>query len=414
MAKRIIVIGAGICGVSTAIWLRRAGHDVLLLDRSQPGMGASYGNAGLLAQWAIVPLTEPGIWKNIPKYLIDPMSPLFLKWRYLPKLMPWLTEFLSYANEKSAKRTSEALMPLVADAVEQHKSLTKGTPAGTWITDSKFSYAYTDASAFKKDAYAWAIKAAGGMIPEILTDEEVQEEEPICGPLIKCLAVLKGQGHIFNPLGYVRELSKVFESMGGRFLLAKVLDFERVGETIEAIVTDKGRLKCQKTVITAGIWSKNLMRKVGLDVPLETERGYHVTYKKPSQVPKNPMMIAIGKFAVTPMQEGLRCAGTVELGGIDLMPSRAPVSLIRHRVMQAFPNLTYETSEEWMGFRPSTPDSLPVIGELGNSGIFTAFGHQHVGITAGAKTGRMIADLIDRKVPNIDLEPYHPSRYAAR
>ena len=171
MAKPIIVIGAGICGVSTAIWLRRAGHDVLLLDKSQPGMGASYGNAGLLAQWAIVPLSEPGIWKNIPKHLIDPMSPLFLKWRYLPKLMPWLREFLSYANEKSAKRTSEALVPLVTDAVEQHKSLTKGTPAETWIIDSKFSYAYTDKSAFKKDGYAWAIKASGGMIPEILKPE---------------------------------------------------------------------------------------------------------------------------------------------------------------------------------------------------------------------------------------------------
>ncbi len=414
MEKPIIVIGAGICGLCTAVWLRRAGHDVLLLDQSEPGMGASYGNAGLLAQWAVVPLNEPSIWKNIPRYLIDPMSPLFLKWGYVPKLMPWLVEFLSNANEKSAKRTSSALATLVSDSVEQHKLLTKGTSARAWITESKFSYAYPNKSAFEKDAYGWAIKAALGLVPEILTDGEVQEEEPICGSMIKCLAVLKGQGHINNPLGYVRELAKVFESLGGRFLLAKVLDFERDGDTIEAVLTDQGRFACVKTVVTAGIWSKNLMKKLGLNVPLETERGYHVMYKEPSQVPNNPMMITTGKFAVTPMQEGLRCAGTVELGGVELKPSKAPIRLLRRKVSQAFPNLSYESSEEWMGFRPSTPDSLPLIGELGNSGIFTAFGHQHVGITAGAKTGRLIADMIDRKMPNIDMSPYHPDRYASR
>ena len=137
-------------------------------------------------------------------------------------------------------------------------------------------------------------------------------------------------------------------------------------------------------------------------------------YKKPSQVPNNPMMITIGKFAVTPMQEGLRCAGTVELGGTDLKPSKAPIRLLRRRVSQAFPNLKYESSVEWMGFRPSTPDSLPLIGELRNSGIFTAVGHQHIGITSGAKTGRMIADMIDRKMPNINMKPYDPDRYATR
>ena len=136
-------------------------------------------------------------------------------------------------------------------------------------------------------------------------------------------------------------------------------------------------------------------------------------YKSPSEMPRNPMMITIGKFAVTPMAEGLRCAGTVELGGIKLGPSKAPIRLIRRRVSEVFPNLTYENREEWMGFRPSTPDSLPLIGEIAQSGIYTAFGHQHVGLTAGAKTGRLISDIVSKRMPNIDMSPYDPNRYAA-
>jgi len=212
----------------------------------------------------------------------------------------------------------------------------------------------------------------------------------------------------------VRSLVDAFKEMGGRYLQADVLDFERDGKKVRAVITDKGRIECDKAVVTAGIWSKPLMAKLGLKVPLETERGYHVMYKAPSEMPRNPMMMTIGKFGVTPMSEGLRCAGTVELGGIKLGPSKAPIRLIRRRVAEVFPNLTYQSSEEWMGFRPSTPDSLPLIGEIAQSGIYTAFGHQHVGLTAGAKTGRLISDLIAQRLPNIDMSPYDPNRYAAR
>ena len=414
MKKPIIVIGAGICGVSTAIWLRRSGHKVLLLERSEPGMGTSYGNAGLLAQWAIAPIAEPSLWQNLPHYLIDPMSPLFLKWQYLPKLMPWLIEFLGNANSKTARQTSDALVPLVFDAVAQHKSLSNGTLAANWILDSKFSFAYHNEAAFLKEANLWAAKSAIGMVPEILTGKEVQEEEPICGPFIKCLAVLSGQGHIFNPLGYVRELIKVYKGIGGKYLCAKVLEFQISHRGIYAIQTDRGHFECEKAVVTAGVWSKTLMKKIGLKVPLEAERGYHVMYKSPSKVPRNPMMINIGKFSVTPMQGGLRCAGTVELGGLKIGPSNAPIKLVKKRVSQVFTNFNFDSSEEWMGFRPSTPDSLPLIGEIGKTGIFTAFGHQHIGMTAGPKTGKIIAELIDGGNPQINITLYDPNRYSDR
>ena len=281
MSKPIVVIGAGICGTSCALWLRRSGHEVLLLDKSEPGMGASYGNAGLLAQWALVPVNEPSIWKNIPRYLIDPMGPLFVKWRYLPQLTPWLIAFLKNARSTTSNRTSEALVPLLSDAVEQHKSLTEGTKSQNWIADSKFSYAYRNRTAFEQDATGWAIKSAAGMMPDVLTGSEVQDEEPICGPMIQCLAVLKGQGHILNPHGYVLSLVNAFEEMGGKCRKADVLDFERDGDKLSAVITNTGRIECDKAVLTAGIWSKSLTAKLGLKVPLETERGYHVMYKSP-------------------------------------------------------------------------------------------------------------------------------------
>tara|TARA_B100001057_G_scaffold454107_1_gene499593 strand:- start:206 stop:904 length:699 start_codon:yes stop_codon:yes gene_type:complete len=232
--------------------------------------------------------------------------------------------------------------------------------------------------------------------------------------MIQCLAVLSGQGHIQNPHGYVQSLVNAFEEMGGKFIQADVIDFERDNDRLRAVITETGRIKCNKAVVTAGIWSKPLATKLGLKVPLETERGYHVMYKSPSEMPRNPMMMTIGKFSVTPMADGLRCAGTVELGGINLGPSKAPIRLIRRRVSELFPNLTYENSKEWMGFRPSTPDGLPLIGEIAQSGIFAAFGHQHVGLTGGAKTGRLISDIISQRIPNIDMSPYDPNRYAAR
>ncbi|MEP2030650.1 MAG: FAD-binding oxidoreductase [Paracoccaceae bacterium] len=411
-ALKIVVVGAGIVGVSTAIWLRRAHHDVVLIDKDEPGMAASYGNAGLLAQWAVVPVTTPGLLKTAPKYLFDPNSPLFMRWSYLPKIAPWLFQFMRHANDADARRIAEALVPIVGDSMQQHKSLVQGTDVENRLKESNFSFVYEDRKAFEKDAYGWALRRECGLVPELIEGRAVQEEEPILGPSINLMAVLKGHGHILNPGHYVSELAQFFQNMGGQFVRAEVTDFDLAGDEIQAVDTTKGRFVCSKAVITSGIWSKPLMQKLALNVPLETERGYHVLFKNPSQQPRNPMMMASGKFGVTPMGNSLRCAGTVELGGIDAGPSRAPIKLLRKKAAQAFPNLTYSDTEEWMGFRPSTTDSLPLIGELRSTGIFTGFGHQHIGLTAGPKTGRIVADLIDGTHPNIDLSAYDPMRFS--
>lgn len=412
MSGKIIVIGAGICGLSAAIWLRRAGHEVTLLDKDGPGAGASFGNAGLLAQWAIVPVNTPGVITTALKYALNPHKPLFVQWSYFPRMIPWLLKFAANANDRDARRMVAGITAIVGDSLDQHLALTRGTRAEKWVTSSDFSYAYETRADFEADAYGWALKREAGYVPELLEGGAVQEAEPILGPAIRCLATLKGHGHILNPGAYMTDLAAVLQDEGGSYVQAEVRDITLTDGRITEVETDHGPMPCTAAVLAAGIWSKPLMRKLGLKVPLEAERGYHLHFVGPSHLPRNPMMIASSKFAVNPMEHGLRCAGTVELGDITKGPSRAPLDLIRRGAARAFPDLTYEKVEEWMGFRPSTPDSLPLIGEISNTGVHAAFGHQHVGLTAGPKTGRIVADLISGKRPNIDLAPYDANRFS--
>lgn len=413
-AKTVIVVGAGICGVSSAIYLKRMGYEVSLIDKGKPGMGASYGNSGLLAQWAVDPVASPDLWRIGPKYLSSRNSPLFIKWGYLPQMLPWLVRYLSNATDKGARHVVGALGPLLSDAVDQHKSLVQNTPLDGWVRDSKISFVYRNKKHFDSDAYSWKMKKITGLIPKLVTNGSVQEEEPILASNYKCLAVLEGQGHITDPGQYVAKLAKYFVSLGGRIINAEVHDLQKnTAGKISSINTDKGSFSCDFAVITAGIWSKELTKKLGLKILLEAERGYHVIFEKPSIMPRNPLLMVDGKFGVNAMDMGLRCAGTVELGDHNSGPSAAPIKMIKNHAARAFPKLTFSGTQEWMGFRPSTPDSLPVIGELEGSGIFVGFGHQHVGLTAGPKTGYLLSQMIAGQNPNMDLSAFDPARYSA-
>ncbi len=409
--KHIVVIGAGIVGVSAAIWLARAGLRVTLIDRNAPGQGTSFGNAGVLASCSVVPVTAPGLALKGPKLLLDPSFPLFLRWSYLPRLAPWLLRYLSHANDNDTRRISNGLTPIVSDSVEQHKALSQDTAASPYMVPSDYNFAYSDRVAFDADAYTWQLRQAAGFKPEIIEGEAVREYDPAFGPSVGLLAVMRDHGYITDPGGYVAALAETFKGMGGHFVTANVTDFDLGGGTVQAVVTDEGRFDCDNVVLCAGIWSKSLANKLGLNVPLESERGYHIVFKQPSAGPKAPAMVAAGKFVATPMDAGLRCAGIVEFGGLDAGPSKAPLRLLRQTVEETFPDLTYADSEEWLGHRPAPSDSLPLIGEIGQSGVYTAFGHHHIGLTGGPKTGRLVAGLVAGDRPNIDLSAYDPNRF---
>lgn len=412
MAQHIIIIGAGIVGVSTGIWLKRFGADVTILDRSAPGQGTSYGNAGILAACAMVPVTTPGLIAKAPGMLLNRDAPLFLRWSYLPKLAPWLMKYLSHANDAETRRIAAGLTPIVSDSVEQHKALTSGTGAEHWVSDSDYHFAYANRAGFEAEHYVWALRREAGFVPHVREGADVQAVEPNLSSSVGCLATVKDHGFIRDPGAYVAALAEVFTQMGGRLRQSEVVDFDLSGGRITSVLTKDGPMPCDRAVLATGVWSKPLMKKLGIAVPLESERGYHIVFEGAENGPIAPTMQSSGKFVATPMAAGVRCAGIVEFGGLEAGPSKAPFDLLRRKVEEAYPNLTHLRQDEWMGHRPAPADSLPLIGEIAKTGVATAFGHHHIGLTGGPKTGRILAEMLTERRPNTDMQVYSPNRFA--
>lgn len=411
--KHVVVIGAGIVGVSTGIWLRRAGIPVTLIDRAPPGQGTSYGNAGVLAACSMAPVTAPGLIGKAPRMLMNPDFPLFLRWSYLPRLAPWLMRYLSHANDSDTQRIARGLTPIVTDSLEQHHALADGTPAAALVQDSDYCFAYADRAAFEADSYTWRIREEAGFRPVVREGAQLREYEPSLGRDIGCLVSVSDHGFVRDPGGYVARLANVFAGMGGTIVAASAENFDLSGGRIRAVETDAGRFACSDCVIATGVWSKPLMKKLGLNVPLESERGYHIVFENAQNGPHLPIMVASGKFVATPMQGGLRCAGIVEFGGLEAGPSQSPLALLRRQVRRAFPDLEATGEAEWLGHRPAPADSLPLIGEVGGTRVYTAFGHHHIGLTGGPKTGRLLAGMLTGTPSNIDPAPYAPDRFRA-
>ncbi|MBX2883749.1 MAG: FAD-dependent oxidoreductase [Granulosicoccus sp.] len=407
-----VVIGAGINGVAAAIWLARAGRQVTLVDRLPPGEGTSHGNAGVLAACSMVPVTAPGLARKAPFLLLDKHFPLFLRWSYLPTLSPWLIRYLSNANDQDTRRIASKLTTIVADSVEQHQELAGNTEADEWLAPSDYQFAYASRAAFDADRYVWSLRRDNGFEPELIEGGAVQEKEPALSSAIGLLAVMKQHGFVRSPGQYVKSLARVAQGLGASLMQASVQDIDLVDGHVHAVQTDQGAVACDSVVLAAGVWSTTLAKKLGISVPMESERGYHVLFKDPSVSVSAPTMIASGKFVATPMADGLRCAGIVELGGLKAGPSKAPLALLMSQVKQTLPTMTWSNTIEWLGHRPAPSDSLPFIGQIRNSGVFTAFGHHHIGLTGGAKTGRLVAGLICGEQSADSLKAYDPMRFS--
>ncbi len=411
--KTIAIIGAGIVGVSTAIWLQRDGHKVILIDKAGPGEGTSHGNGGVLASCSIVPVTVPGLLRKAPKMLLSPSQPLFLKWGYLPKLIPWMTRYLSHANASDVERIASALTPIVGDSLNDHKALAEGTGAEKWIVPSDYLFLYKDRAHFEDDAFGWDIRRRNGFTWDELEGHAFHAYDPVYSEDIGFAAKLSDHGHITDPGRYVKDLAAYVEAHGGTILRAAVDDVVQENGRVTGIRAAGETITCDTAIVTAGVWSGPLAKRLGISVPLETERGYHLELVEPSAMPRSPVMVVSGKFVATPMDGRIRLAGIVEFGGLDAPPSRAPFELMRKNARMAFPGLTWKEEVEWMGHRPAPTDSIPIIGEApGISGAYMGFGHHHIGLTGGPKTGRLLAQVISGRTPNTDMSVYAPSRFA--
>ncbi len=408
----VIVVGAGIVGVSTAIWLQRAGFEVTLLDREGPAAGTSYGNAGILAASAIIPVPVPGIWKKAPHMLFSPNEPLFLRWSYLPKLLPFLFPYLKTANQKDMERIAGGLTEMMHDTAEQHMALAKDTPAERYLVHGDYLYVYDTEEDYLKDAAEWELRRRLGVAFEELDKNAIDASQPdLAGRFgfgIRC----GNHGHITDPGAYTKALAEHFEEQGGHIVISEVTDLIIKGDVAFGVKTQVGDLAAGHIVLTTGAWSGAFAKKVGAKLPVESERGYHLEFIGADVELTCPLMVTSKKFAMSSMDGRLRCAGIVEFGGLDAPPSRAPFELIKRNALEIFPDMSYERIDEWMGHRPSTPDSLPLVGEFAHAkNVWAGFGHQHLGLTGGPKTGRWLAQMIAGEKPNTNMDPFAPDRF---
>jgi D-amino-acid dehydrogenase len=411
MVKTVIVIGAGITGVSTAEWLRRDGVAVTLIDRVAPGAPeqASYGNAGLLARGAIMPVADTGMFLRAPLLLLDPSFPLYLKWRYLPKLFPWLIEAFRQSRHARLDHVVRALEPLANDSVDQHETLAAGTPAAAYLRRGDYAYLYRDAAEMAADAAHNDLLRKHGYKVEERDRAALVANDPGLGPDYTCAAVYPDHGWLTSPGGYVAALAAHLEAGGGIIRQGEVTTLKN-----ETVTLANGEvLSADRIILSAGAWSGKLAGQVGQKARLETERGYHLFLNGASQRPPHPFMVANAKFVVTPMEGGIRCAGIVEFGGLTAPRSQKPLDLLKRRIREVYPDLTWDSMDEWMGFRPTTPDSIPHLGAIpGAENVICAYGSQHIGLTIGPKLGRMAADIALGRRSNLDLGPYRPDRFS--
>ena len=414
--RRIGVIGAGIVGVCTASWLQRDGHQVFLIDPGNPGEGASFGNAGAFNASSVTPVAMPGIVRNVPKWLMDPLGPLSLRWSYLPSILPYLVRFVRSGVPDQVHAQARALRPLVAPTVPLIRELARDSGAEELIHQRGHLYVYRSQESLDKDGFAWALRRENGVEVDEFDADELRQLEPVLSRDYVRGLLVRENGHTSNPFGLVSRLVGRFLGQGGELVRARAVGFQLEGRKLIAIQTDTGILPVDAAVVCAGAHSKPLAAALGNRVPLETERGYHLMIRDPEAMPRIPTADADGKFVATPMDTGLRFAGTVELAGLAAPPNWQRARILLEQGRKMLPGLGKDHAEErismWMGHRPSLPDSLPVIGpSRASPDVIYAFGHGHVGMTAAPMTGKIVTELIAGRPAPIDIAPFAARRF---
>lgn len=421
----IAIIGAGIVGLSTALHLLRHQKRVIVIDRVPPGapQSTSYGNAGVLARCAFIPVLTPEVARKIPHMLIDRNSPLYFRWSYLPRLLPWLLPYLANARRPRVEAIARALAPLVTDSVTEHKALAADTPAARRIQPADYLFAYSNRAAFDADHSIWQLRAHAGFTWQTLNGDEVQEYEPAlanspAGRALRFAVRVAQHAHINSPGDYIAELAAQVMRLGGQIHRAEVMQIRPHAQHLTLLTraargdaNPANEIPVSQTVIAAGAWSLTRFGKqFGVKIPLQSERGYHLHFRnaKGKGTPTNPLMIAQRKISISPMGEDLRLSGVTEFAGIHAAPRRAPLRMLHRNAREFLPHLFPQSKRkasaqknppppptEWLGHRPTTADSLPILGASPRDPrVFFACGHQHIGLTAGAKSGRIIAELL--------------------
>jgi D-amino-acid dehydrogenase len=412
VGKKITLIGAGIVGIATAAYLRRDGHEVTVVTMHPPGEYCSFGNAGMLNPSGCVPQAMPGVLAKVPGYLSDPLGPLTVRWSYLPKALPWLARFILNAKARQVEHAADALRALIKPTQECYEDLARHAACSELIRRSPFLVAYESERGYRGDALAWKLRRERGVVTEDVDAAGIRKLVPQLAPIYTRGVLVPGQGFVANPERLTKALAAQFQKDGGTILKRKVLDIEVGGGGATALTTDAGRIPVETLIVCGGVHSGELSAKLREPVPIEAERGYHVTYSDPALELSMPVHVSDAKVFVTPMEMGVRIAGQAEFAGIYAEPDYRRAEVLERHMKRMFPGVHSADKTQWMGRRPSMPDSLPVIGPSGkHRNVYYAFGHGHLGLCGGAPTGKLIADLLAGRKPGIDLAPYRVNRF---
>lgn len=405
----IAVVGAGVVGLAVAERLLAEGRDVTLVDPNPPGSGASYGNAGTIADYAVMPVGSPDVLRNLPALLFDRNSPLSIRRAAIPSLMPWLLRFAAQSLPAPTKRNAAAIARLLADACPSWLALADRIGGAGIVQKRGCLYIYETQAAFRAAEADMAFRRDLGVTVDLVGPEVLRQMEPGLPEVEGGAAFFPKAVFLNDPGAMVGLLADHVMARAG-LIRARA---ERLERRVDGIVlTGAGlNLHAHKVVLAAGAHSRALAAQAGDGVPLDTERGYHVEWDMETPRLTRPSCPTSRGFYLCPMQGRLRVAGTVELGGLTARPSPHRIARLVEGARAIFPDLPAPT-REWMGFRPSVPDSVPVIGPSSKGDdVIHAYGHGHIGLTLAPITARIVADLVMGRDPEVDLAPYLPSRF---
>ncbi len=408
----VTVVGAGIVGVASTLWLQRAGFKVTLIDSGAVGEGASFGNAGNISPGAVVPYLIPGIWREAPGWLLDPQGPLAVRPGHFFKVLPWLSRAVRSAKEEAALATSRAMHALHGGTIEAYDVITKGTDAEGLIELSGQLYVSEKPDSAQGSALSQRMREMAGVRSTVLDWMEIREFEPSLAPIYKSGLLLPDNGRCKNPHQLVTGLARAAERNGATILRGKVTGFQKEGRKVQAILVDGRAHPVDRVVIAAGAGSGDLTAQLGTKIPVEAERGYHITIEDPGVQPRIPVTNTDAKFACSPMNCGLRLAGTAEFGGIDSEPNWQRAELLKSQAQKMFPGVRLDKITRWAGNRPSLPDGLPVLGVAPKfDNAWFAFGNSHFGMSAGSVMGKLLAELVAGRPSSVDITPFSTSRF---
>ncbi|TRD22897.1 NAD(P)/FAD-dependent oxidoreductase [Palleronia caenipelagi] len=408
----IVVLGAGIIGISTALELQKRGFAVLVIDRDPVGIGTSSGNAGGFAFSDIEPLATPGIIRKAPKWLLDPLGPLSIPPRYAFRIAPWMMRFwrASWRDRSAASAVAQAaLMAHSRAALERQISDVEGEDL---IERQGQLNLYEGAAAFRRSKPLWEAREAHGIpFAHLTSPEAIAEIQPGLDSRFTHAAFSPTWMNTVDPRRWLCRLAHRFEARGGQIMRGEVQTITPISSGIRLIVSE-GAVEASRVIISAGAWSHHLARQLGHRIPLETERGYNTTLPAGAFDLRTFLTFGAHGFVVSPINGGIRVGGAVELGGLDLPPNYRRAEMLLTKARSFLPGLKTEGGTQWMGYRPSLPDSLPVIDRApGLPQVIYAFGHGHLGLTQSAGTAELVADLVMEQTPAINLTPLAATRF---